>query len=111
MLRRGLLIAAAFLALGATASAAPRASLRVTGSKPLALSGRHFHARERVRVTLTPSSGGPVVRHVTASRGGRFSVTFKHVPVGPCGGFSAVATGSGGSRAMLARMHPDCLTR
>jgi hypothetical protein len=38
-------------------------------------------------------------------------VRFHDVPAGPCDGYSIIAAGSGGSRAMLARMHPDCLVR
>jgi hypothetical protein len=73
------------------------------------VTGRHFHARERVRVVLNVARQR--VRHARASRRGTFTVTYRGVPAGPCDGYAVVATGSGGSRAMLARMHPDCIVR
>ena len=110
MLRRALVTGAACLALSATASAAaPHPALSAKGRHTLIISGRHFQAKERVRVVLNVAR--PAVRHATASSRGRFSVTFRNVPAGPCDGYSIVAVGDGGSRAMLARMHPDCLVR
>jgi hypothetical protein len=110
MLRRALITGAACLALSATASAAaPRPNLTVKGRHTLTVSGHHFQAAERVRVVLNISR--QQVRHATASGRGAFRVTFRNVPVGPCDGFTLIAVGDGGSRAMLARMHPDCLVR
>ena len=51
------------------------------------------------------------VKHARASDRGTFSVTYHNVPAGPCDGYAIIAVGDGGSRAMLARMHPDCLVR
>jgi hypothetical protein len=111
MLRRTLATGAAFLALGATATAAaPRPSLSVKGRHTLTVTGRHFLAGERVRVVLTPARHHAVKR-TRASARGTFQVTYRDVPTGPCDSFSILATGSEGSRAMLARMHPDCLVR
>jgi hypothetical protein len=110
MLRRVLVTGAACLALSATASAAaPHPKLTVKGRHTLTVSGRHFRAAERVRVVLNITR--QQVRRATASGRGRFRVTFHDVPVGPCDGFTVIAVGDGGSRAMLARMHPDCLVR
>ena len=67
-----------------------------------------FQPRERVRVVLNPARR---VRHATASARGTFTVRFRDAPVGPCDGYAIVAVGDGGSRAMLSRMHPDCLVR
>lgn len=111
MLRRTLAIGVSALALGTPAwAAAPRPALSAKGRHTLTVSGRHFHARERVRVVLSPAGHGDV-RHVRASARGTFTVRFRDVPAGPCDGYAIVATGGGGSRATLARMHPDCLVR
>jgi hypothetical protein len=111
MLRRALVTGAACLALSATASAATphHPLLTAKGRHTLTVSGRHFEAREKVRVVLNVARRQ--VRHAHASRRGTFKVTFRNVPAGPCDGFSIVAVGDGGSRAMVARMHPDCLVR
>jgi hypothetical protein len=110
MLRRALLTGAACLALSATASAAaPHPILSAKGRHTLTVRGRHFQPSERVRVVLNVARRQ--VRHARASSRGTFRVTFRHVPAGPCDGYAIVAAGSGGSRAMLARMHPDCLVR
>jgi hypothetical protein len=110
MLRRALVTGAACLALSATASAAaPHPMLTAKGRHTLTVSGRHFQAGERVLVVLNIPRRQ--VRHAHASSRGTFSVRFRGVPSGPCDGYSIVAAGSGGSRAMLARMHPDCLVR
>jgi hypothetical protein len=110
MLRRALVTGAACLALSATASAAaPHPVLSAKGRQTLAVSGRHFRAGEKVRVVLNIARSR--VRHATASGRGTFRVTFWNVPVGPCDGYAIIATGDGGSRAMLSRMHPDCLVR
>jgi hypothetical protein len=111
MLRRTLVTGAAFLALGATASAAaPRPALSAKGSHTLTVTGRHFIAGERVRVTLNPANG-PAVRRARASARGSFTVTYRHLSTGPCDTYSLFAVGDRGSRAMLTRMHPDCLVR
>jgi hypothetical protein len=111
MLRRTLATGAAFVALGATATAAaPRPALSVKGRHTLTVTGRHFVAGERIRVVLNPARHD-AVKHTRASRRGTFTVTYRDVPAGRCDGYAIVATGSGGSRAMLARMHPDCLVR
>lgn len=111
MLRHALAIGAASLALSAPASAAaPHPVLSVKGRHAFTVTGRHFHARERVRVVLAPARRGHV-RHVRASARGTFTVRFRDVPAGPCEGYAIVATGSRGSRATLMRMHPDCIVR
>jgi hypothetical protein len=111
MLRRALVTGAACLALSATASAAAphHPVLSAKGRQTLTVSGRHFQGAERVRVVLNVTRRQ--VKHATASSRGTFRVTFHDVPVGPCDGYAIIAVGDGGSRAMLARMHPDCLVR
>lgn len=111
MLRRALVIGAASLVLSGTASAAvSRPVLAVKGRHTLTVTGRHFLAGERIRVVLNPARRH-AVKHARASARGTFKVTYRDVPAGPCDGYAIVATGTGGSRALLTRMHPDCLVR
>ena len=110
MLRRALITGAACLALSATASAAaPRPTLTIKGRHTLTVTGHHFKSGEKVHVVLNIAR--PRFKHARASGRGTFSVTYRNVPAGPCDGFAIIAVGDGGSRAMLARMHPDCLVR
>lgn len=112
MLRRIVVLALGALLLtagGTTAAARTPARLKMTSRRPLVVSGSHFRRRERVRVVV---HAGDVrrVRRVRASRTGRFTVSFRTVAAGPCGGLSVVATGRRGSRAVLTGMaHPDCI--
>jgi hypothetical protein len=100
-------VAIVFLSLATSASGAPRATLAVTGHRPLVITGRHFRPHERVRVRLDPSAGRSIVRHTRASGAGRFSVRFR-LPAGAT--FKVIAAGRRGSRAMLAKtVHPHRL--
>jgi hypothetical protein len=76
-----------------------RAVLHPASVQPLRLRGTGFRARERVRVTVTPSTTGAVTRRVRASRTGSFEVGFGATDA--CGGFEATAAGSHGSRASI----------
>jgi hypothetical protein len=101
-------VAAALLAAPAGAQAA---RLALAGSRPVAVRGSGFHHRERVKLTIRQSNGRRIVRHATASRSGTFKLTFPSAAP-PCGGWMASATGSLGSRAMLAGMKfPDCIVQ
>jgi hypothetical protein len=96
------LLMAALALLGGTSAAAeaerPRATLTPRSLDPLVLQGEGFRRRERVSVTLTPSSGEPIAKRVRARRG-RFSVRFGGVQA--CNGFEAVAHGRRGSSASI----------
>jgi hypothetical protein len=81
----------------ASRPAARRAVLVPDGFGPLRLNGSGFRARERVRVTVTPSTGSPVVRHVRANGRGRFRIAVAGLD--QCAGLEAGATGTRGSRA------------
>jgi hypothetical protein len=103
-----LLAAAGLLALACGSGSAstdpaaarrPHAVLHPASTEPLRLRGTGFHARERVRVTLTPSAAARVTRHVRASRAGTFELSFGLVDA--CGGYEARALGSHGSRASM----------
>jgi hypothetical protein len=92
----------ALLATGAGAGAqaesrAGGATLAPRGLDPLQLKGSGFKRRERVRVTVTPTSGSEVAKRVRAKRNGSFTVTFKGVPT--CNGVEGLAVGRRGSRA------------
>jgi hypothetical protein len=102
--RRLLAVAIPFLCFATSASGAPRASLAVTHMRPLVVTGRHFHPRERVRVRLDPSVGRSTVRRTRASGAGRFSVRFR-LAAGMT--FKVIAVGRRGSRAIVAStVHP-----
>jgi hypothetical protein len=79
---------------------AERPTLTPRSLDPLQLQGRGFQKRERVRVTVTPtSSGEALTKRVRAKRGGSFSVRFDGVQA--CNGFEGVAVGRRGSRASM----------
>jgi hypothetical protein len=103
---RGLTVAItaalAFAGLAASAGAQPErpaahATLMPRSLHPLQLGGNGFQRRERVRVTVTPSSGESVTKRVRARWDGSFVVTFAGVR--PCDGLEGVAVGRRGSRA------------
>jgi hypothetical protein len=74
-----------------------RAVLIARSVTPFRVVGSRFRAGERVRVTVRPTGGAGIVRRVTASRRGTFSLAFAGVHV--CAGVSGKAVGSRGSRA------------
>jgi hypothetical protein len=74
-----------------------RAVLIARSVTPFRVNGSRFLPGERVRVTVTPTGGSGVVRRLTASRAGTFSVVFAGVHV--CAGVAGRAVGSRGSRA------------
>jgi hypothetical protein len=78
-------------------TAASRARLVPSGSNPFRVRGTGFRARERVRVTVTPTGGTGITRRVRASARGAFTLAFGRVD--SCGGMHGVAIGSRGSRA------------
>ena len=68
--------------------------------------GSHFHARERVRVTMTTTS--TVVRSVRTSRLGAFTVALAAAP-DPCNGAVVItASGAAGDHAQLKVMPRGC---
>jgi hypothetical protein len=73
------------------------ARLSASGIETLKVRGSGFHARERVRLTITPSTQRRIVRHVRATRAGTFVTTFANVEA--CAGVNGVAAGSRGSHA------------
>jgi hypothetical protein len=78
-------------------TAARRALLMPVGSNPFRVRGSGFRARERVRVTVTPTGRGGVTRRLRANGRGTFTVAFAGID--SCGGVHGVAVGSRGSRA------------
>ena len=102
--------ALAAIALAASAGATPdpsagggdhaarhRATLVPVSGDPFKVRGAGFRARERVRVTVTPTGGDAIVRRVRATGHGAFALAFAGVQ--PCGGLEGVAAGSRGSHA------------
>ena len=74
-----------------------RATLMPVSSDPFKVRGTGFRARERVRVTVTPTGGDAIVRRVRATGRGTFVLGFSGVRA--CGGVEGVAAGSRGSHA------------
>jgi hypothetical protein len=70
-----------------------RATLMITGTRPLSVLGSGFKAGERVRVSMSSAR-----RQVTAGRRGRFTLRFS---ANGCNGATIVAVGSKGSRAVV----------
>jgi hypothetical protein len=64
---------------------------------PVKVHGTGFARHERVRVTVTESTGGTFTHRVRAGRGGSFTVRFPHANA--VGGLNGVAAGSAGSHA------------
>jgi hypothetical protein len=93
------LLAVAVAACGdrAPQAAKGRPKIAPAGLEPFRIVGTGFAAHERVRVTVTPSTGEPIVRRVRAGVRGGFTVSFPAVEAS--GGLEAVATGSAGGHA------------
>jgi hypothetical protein len=87
----------AAVALLAAGTSGHHARLTASGIDTLKVKGTGFHARERVRLTVTPSTTRRIVRHVGATSRGTFVVRIANVAT--CAGVSGVATGSRGSHA------------
>jgi len=76
--------------------------------KPVVVTGAHFKAQEKVKLTLrTPTD--VLVRRTTASRRGSFRSDFGTVTFGRCGSFTVRAVGAKGSSAMLKLPLPACM--
>jgi hypothetical protein len=73
------------------------AHLAPSSLEPLKVKGSGFHARERVRVRVTPSTGDAITRRVRATGRGSFVLSFAGIQA--CGGIEGVATGNRGSHA------------
>jgi hypothetical protein len=93
----GVKLAALLAVAGLFAGSGHHARLSASGIETLKVRGTGFHARERVRLTITLSTKNRLVRHVRATRAGTFVVSFANVEA--CAGVSGVATGSRGSHA------------
>jgi hypothetical protein len=81
----------------AGAAAKRRATLMPITGDPFKVRGSGFRARERVRVTVTPSDGDATTRRIRATGRGTFVLAFSGIQ--PCGGVGGVAAGSRGSHA------------
>jgi hypothetical protein len=101
-------IIAAALAVGAGSSTA-RATLRVTGADPIQVRGKQFHARERVRVTISFAETRQT-RTVRTTQVGGFTTEFDvPVPPDPCTDTLVVtAIGTNGDTAKVKRLPRLC---
>jgi hypothetical protein len=81
----------------ASHAAVDRARLVPAVGDPFRVRGSGFRARERVRVTVTPTGGAAITRRVRATGRGTFALAFPGIEA--CGGVEGVAAGSRGSHA------------
>jgi hypothetical protein len=84
-------------AAGPSPAAKRRAVVMPVTGDPFKVRGTGFRARERVRVTVTPTTGDATIRGVRATGRGTFVLAFSGVEA--CGGVEGVAAGSRGSHA------------
>jgi hypothetical protein len=84
-------------AAGPAPAAGRRAVLMPVTGDPFKVRGTGFRARERVRVTIRPTTGDAIVRRVRATGRGTFVLAFSGVEA--CGGVEGVAAGSRDSHA------------
>jgi hypothetical protein len=88
------------------AATASRATLRVVATQPLAIRGKGFSARERIRVTAT--TGGTRTRRLRATQTGTFTATFADLSYDRCVN-GLVVTARGRTRsAMLKLPQAEC---
>ena len=73
---------------------------------PFKVRGSGFHARERVRVTITPTGASPRIRRIRATGRGTFVLAFSAIQA--CGGVEGVAAGSRGSHASFQYSSLSC---
>jgi hypothetical protein len=87
------------VALPAQGAAPQRAALKLESASPLVVTGRHFGARESVRLTYVSADD---VRRIAvrSTRNGSFRVSFG-IRVGRCDSFTVRAAGARGTRAVL----------
>ena len=98
------------LALPAPAAPAPRrASLTLESTTPLAISGKHFGAREAVLLTYLTLDLSRRVVGVRAKRDGSFRASFD-LRLDRCAAFIIRAAGIRGTRAVL-QVEPACEKR
>ncbi len=92
-----------FTILGGSAAGAARPSLHVVRSTPLTIQGRHFGARERVRLT----AGSKTIR-TKANGAGFFIITIRSAD--RCSSTRVLARGTAGSYAVVKVLpSPACL--
>jgi hypothetical protein len=106
----GLLVTVGALAASvvtlAAARPATRPALRLMDASPVAFRGSGFKAQERVRVSVY--AGVRTTKRVIAGVRGRFVVRFSNLDPNACTGFSAIAIGNEGSRAIFKRSPGVC---
>ena len=98
------ILAAAIAPAGTAAASSP--ALKLLKANPVQVRATGFHARERVRLTVSTGNG---VTHATAkARGdGGFTATVRGAVASRCAPLVIRATGAEGSRAVLRRF-PQC---
>lgn len=112
-MRRVVLVSAGALGLvlvfAASAQAPPRAVVRIADRDPLTLRGRHFKARERVRLEVTLKRATRTHK-VRASSSGTFESAFADLTWERCNGnLTVVATGSRGSQVAFTVLALHCV--
>lgn len=105
----GVLLALSLAGATSAGGAASSPTLRVVATHPLRVAAAHFHARERVVLTLT---GRTTARtSATADARGSFSATFHDISLGRCERAAVRAVGKDGSRGVLKVLPgPACIS-
>jgi hypothetical protein len=91
---------------GSSQAAAPQPKLRVFADTPVRVTGVGFHARERLKLTL--SADGVWRKSLRTTRAGRFTALFPTATLDRCMGYSVIARGTTGARAALKVMPVAC---
>ena len=98
--------AAAALAAQGVAGAVGGPHVMLAARSPLAVHGTGFRASERVRVSVTTSTGAGA-RTAVAGATGAFTIRFTGLKLGSCAMYAIRAVGNDGSRAVV-RVVPEC---
>lgn len=110
MTRFAFWVALAALAAAGGAQAAPRPTLLLVATQPaIVVRGTHFHASERVHLTLVYDMDMSR-KTVRATRGGAFTASFGSLGAfDPCSdSFSVLAVGGTGDRAVVKFIPREC---
>jgi hypothetical protein len=93
-------------AVAPTHSAGAKARLILMDNAPLTFRGMQFDAGERVRLTVV--AGRRVTKQLRASGAGGFVARFPGTSLSRCAGYTAVAVGTRGSRAVIGAPNAYC---
>jgi len=106
LIAAGLLVALAGTASGAQQVTRPKPAASVQFLPAVVIVGKHFKARERVKVTLTAAT--TYVRTVRSTALGTFRINLGTIALNDCSEFTLKAVGALGSRFSLTHPAKPC---